>query len=447
MRVYLKIAGAVLLLALGGCGLDSFDIEKTPPAQALPVPENARPAPIGFNHIRYAVPTGTPLVAQRFLGCEPPYGIVQSGLSSRSFPNDDFRRVFLDTMEAQGYDVAGDPGRLFDEDEDGMRAMYGIGARVVDVKINACNRINLWGYNAGQSGEISITIEWTVFDFLHRKNIYKSSTKGYAKIKLPNQEALPLLLEQGFAAAAARLGADAQFHDLVFFGDIPEKIPDTRDDPYEDPVGVFDPAEKVTLEPLPVSSAVVEPPLDRLSRPIVLIQVAGGHGSGFFITKEGHIITNAHVVGGARQVRVVTSEKRKKLVAEILRVDRRRDVALLKVMEMPPDFNVPLLPVRTDKLGVGEEIYAVGAPAATKLQDTITKGIVSAHRFDRQTKLWEIQADVFIYGGNSGGPLVDSRGNIVGVTVSGWTDGPQALSGLNNFIPIGDALEKLGISH
>jgi len=109
------------------------------------------------------------------------------------------------------------------------------------------------------------------------------------------------------------------------------------------------------------------------------------------------------------------------------------------------------LPIRTQWPEVGEDVYALGAPIKTRLQDTVTKGIISAHRrkfLMFGTRLDIIQADVDIHGGNSGGPLLDANGNIVAISVAGMAFAdPNAdfSTGLNYFIPIGDALEKLDI--
>ena len=95
-------------------------------------------------------------------------------------------------------------------------------------------------------------------------------------------------------------------------------------------------------------------------------------------------------------------------------------------------------------LTVSEEVYAIGAPLQERLRGTVTRGIVSAFRRDRLTGLETIQADVSIQGGNSGGPLVDAQGNLVGLTVAGYVvPGSTGSAGLNLFIPIGDALDRL----
>ena len=93
---------------------------------------------------------------------------------------------------------------------------------------------------------------------------------------------------------------------------------------------------------------------------------------------------------------------------------------------------------------------AIGAPVARQLQDTVTKGIVSAHRRNFRlmgAKQNLIQADIEIHGGNSGGPLLDQYGNIAGLSVAGYGAGENSTGiGLNLFVPIGEALEKLNVS-
>ncbi|MDB5490968.1 MAG: trypsin-like peptidase protein [Micavibrio sp.] len=187
--------------------------------------------------------------------------------------------------------------------------------------------------------------------------------------------------------------------------------------------------------------------LDHVRRAAVLISTGSGHGSGFFISEQGHILTNAHVVGNADLVRVVTAGRQYKLIAGVIRKDKERDVALLRIEEMPEDFKPVVLPIRADIPRIGEEVYAIGSPLSEEdLQDTVTKGIVSAWRpSDRITRQSYIQADVTVQPGNSGGPFLDGHGNILGLTVAGFTDSAGSTAGLNLFIPIGEALRKLDI--
>jgi hypothetical protein len=185
----------------------------------------------------------------------------QTGVRGRAFPSDNFREIFLETLKGQGYDVAGDPGRFFDEEEDEMRANYAIGGEITDIKMDTCKRSNVWGIEQGQKGEAMVEVKWTVFDLLHRRSAYKTTTRGYGELRTPNYEGTALLFEDALAAAISNLGADKQFYDLIFRGVEPDIKPATADDPYEDPVTKFDPNEQVGLEP----QALLEQPAKKNS--------------------------------------------------------------------------------------------------------------------------------------------------------------------------------------
>ena len=98
---------------------------------------------------------------------------------------------------------------------------------------------------------------------------------------------------------------------------------------------------------------------------------------------------------------------------------------------------------------MGEDVYAIGAPQDyRKMQDTVTKGIVSAHRSAMKfmgTRQNFIQSDVELHPGNSGGPVLDGNGNIIGIAVGAQKDADGDGMGLNWFIPIDEALGKMNI--
>lgn len=446
------VLSVLFLFILGAC--NSLPVEEVPLKTVHDVPSDAQPSPIGFNKIVFALPTGTPTISNgpkgflEFLSCVPPYGLDPQGAMKRGrgYPAENMREIFLNTLEAQGYDVAGNPGRLFDEAEDAQRANYAIGGRIIDIKMNACQESHFfWGYSEGKRGEGHVEIEWSVFDLLHRKTVFKTVTKGYGKIKSPNFEGVELIFESALAAVIHNLGADEEFNKLIFFGEQPQNKPRSYDDPYEFSSRLYNPQEEIVLSTNEPFNTSAKSRLEQLAGSVVLLQKAG-HGSGFFITKEGHILTNAHVIGNADRMRIVTSAKEEKLVAEVLRLDRKRDVALLKLENIPEDMAVRPLPVRLDKPRIGDDVYAIGTPYHTRLQDTVTKGIISAYRYDPREKQHYIQADADVHGGNSGGPLLDESGNVIGITVSQYVGADGGLSGLNNFIPIAEALEELGIT-
>lgn len=143
--------------------------------------------------------------------------------------------------------------------------------------------------------------------------------------------------------------------------------------------------------------------------------LAAGLGSGAFISKEGHIITNFHVIDGVSEIQIITNDG-KKFPAQIIGAYRERDVALLKVDNGNSDF--PALSfANSDDAKVGQIVFAVGNPFG--LTGTVTQGIISARdRHLSDGALNYLQTDTVINPGNSGGPLVNIKGEIVGINVA-----------------------------
>ena len=134
-----------------------------------------------------------------------------------------------------------------------------------------------------------------------------------------------------------------------------------------------------------------------------------GVGSGFILTSDGFIMTNAHVVEGADEVLVTLTDKRE-FKAKTIGFDRRSDIAVVKIEA------TGLPAVKTgdvSRLKVGEWVMAIGSPFG--LENTVTAGIVSAKQRDTGDFLPFIQTDVAINPGNSGGPLINMRGEVVGI--------------------------------
>jgi S1-C subfamily serine protease len=140
-----------------------------------------------------------------------------------------------------------------------------------------------------------------------------------------------------------------------------------------------------------------------------------GIGSGAIVSKEGHIVTNYHVIKGANKVEVTTSD-RKTFPATVIESNPDRDIALIKIDS--PNNNFPALTYAdSDKVRVGQIVFAVGNPFG--LTGTVTQGIISARdRFVSNQTNDYFQTDTVINPGSSGGPLVNIRGEIVGINVS-----------------------------
>lgn len=140
-------------------------------------------------------------------------------------------------------------------------------------------------------------------------------------------------------------------------------------------------------------------------------EFAQAAGSGFIIGADGYIVTNAHVVDGADEVKVTLSDKRE-YNAKVIGADKRSDIALIKIEAS----NLPKVSIgNPDKLKVGEWVVAIGKPFG--LENTMTAGIVSAKGRDlpQENLVPFIQTDVAINPGNSGGPLFNMRGEVIGV--------------------------------
>ncbi len=157
-----------------------------------------------------------------------------------------------------------------------------------------------------------------------------------------------------------------------------------------------------------------------------------GVGSGFIVSADGFIMTNAHVVDDADEV-IVTLTDRRELKARIIGADRRTDVAVVKV----DATGLPFVKIGdVNQLKVGEWVMAIGSPFG--LDNTVTAGIVSAKQRDTGDYLPFIQTDVAINPGNSGGPLLNLRGEVVGINSQIFSRS-GGFMGISFAIPIDEA--------
>ncbi|MGD0796148.1 MAG: trypsin-like peptidase domain-containing protein [Acidobacteriaceae bacterium] len=163
-----------------------------------------------------------------------------------------------------------------------------------------------------------------------------------------------------------------------------------------------------------------------------------GQGSGFILNKEGLILTNNHVIDNAQKVEVTLSNGHK-YKAAVVTVDKGHDLALVKIDA--PDLIPATLAETSTGLTVGQRVYAIGNPFG--LSGTMTRGIISAIRSVRgpQGNPIEdaIQTDASVNPGNSGGPLLNSRGEVIGITTMIASNGAEQSSGIGFAIPINTA--------
>jgi serine protease Do len=167
---------------------------------------------------------------------------------------------------------------------------------------------------------------------------------------------------------------------------------------------------------------------------VVLVKTAAGLGSGFFINKEGYLVTNFHVIAGEKKISVTQFLQEGKILrrivfkeVEIVATAPFHDLALLRIKEETTDI-MPVVFAPEENLGVGETVFAIGNPLG--LERSVTKGVLSQTHRNFGGILY-LQVDAPVNPGNSGGPLFNARGQVIGII----NMGVSTMEGLNFAIP------------
>ena len=465
IRLWISLWIGLCVLPLAGCGVN---VRKAEIAEPLTPPTEARPVPIRFGELQAKLRRGD-RIGGYVIGftCLGPFDPITWTTGREMMDRGDVADMFHEELSAAGYDVTGNPGRLFEREEDEERAELVVSAQVTDVKMNVCRKMGWWLIESdiiGEEVEASVKVDWTVYSRLERRMVLRTSTRGYTDGGAATEDGKILAIEQAMAGAIANLAADPDFRAAAFAArgadlsvpaletgggigagrrpaPVDNSVPEAKLMPKPTAMLVDDAAklQSVRLPPVAAFTTPIQDHVDRVTGAAVLVASGSGHGSGVLVSSDGLVLTNYHVVGNSERVRVVLNDGTA-LTGVVERRHKVRDVALVRV----EGGRFAALPVRAQPLTVSEEVYAIGAPLQERLRGTVTRGIVSAFRRDRLTGLETIQADVSIQGGNSGGPLVDAQGNLAGLTVAGYVvPGSAGSAGLNLFIPIGDALDRL----
>lgn len=323
--------------------------------------------------------------------------------------------VFAEEMKAAGVPVQGGATSLFEEE---TMADLQLGVRIIDLKGRMCRGCGLLTPGLNWVGAVTMDARWEVYSQLQGKVLMAVETRGGFATPKRGLAGEPIrLVEEAFRDNVRRLVASEVFRKTLTGSNI---------------------ATAQTLTPIayrPVAPA--KRPIASSADAVVAVFAGDGHGTGFLISADGYLLTNHHVVAGSKYVKVRWPDRSESL-GEVVRSDRRRDVALIKA---DASGRQPLA-LRSSGASLGEAVFAVGTPLDQKFQGTVTKGIVSASR--TYDGLGFIQSDVTVNSGNSGGPLLDENGAVIGVTVSGYQIN-GAPAGLNLFIPIAEAVDVLAL--
>jgi len=330
--------------------------------------------------------------------------------------------IFREELERNGWPVVGSTEDLF-TGYDVSEAELLIAAKLSSIETNLCYRNARSGDWENAKGAMKISVDWQIYNPARREIIGEISTQGSSKFDKSVADAGYQLLNSSFAVAINNLLASKDFRAMS------ERSSELAATP------VFQSKHVVKNERVRYQS--LQQALDSSVKSTVTIRTAAGHGSGFSIGDGGLIITNAHVVGDAKIVTLITSgQVEVQGLVEV--VDKGRDVALIKVKGV----RLPTLHLESDLPKIGEPVYAVGSPLKEDLAGSVTSGIMSAFR--RVEGYEWIQADVAVSPGNSGGPLVNARGSVIGISTASYQQAGSQV-GLNLFVPISDAINFLGL--
>ena len=299
-----------------------------------------------------------------------------------------------------------------------------LNATVTKLRIDVCNS---YRKSAAQKATAYVKVSWSLADRLSRKIIYASVTEGGVnQFDRFRKNGAEKAVYRAITMAARNLLADANFVDHLTplpGQNVPEKS--------------F--AKLDVLLRYGEANSTFKSEIEKLKGVAVTVRTSSGHGSGVILDKTGYVLTNAHVVGDSAHVVIVMNNQ--EIPAEVVRREPYRDVALIKVKNLPVTKSVAISKTR---LTEGDEIYVIGTPLDESLNNTVTKGVLSAFR--NKDGLSFYQTDAAINQGNSGGPVFDAKGELVAISVAGVFTGSGASLNVNYLIPIEDAIKKLNIT-
>ncbi len=407
MRSVSTVLAAIALLC-------AFDASHATDAPAAP----AEPKAVALTRVVVEVPAGRLTgTLQKGFFCATAATSTSNGAKSE-FNVATVQSAFRKEMHDAGLKTDDSSENLFEPQASGTGADFSLGGVISDRSFRICIP-NPSGADAAKAkGEDSMTIDWQLFSRALNQVVGRYRTSATFEIKEPTTGGAALIINGVFAANVHQLAANPQFREALSGGG---------------------PAA-ATEAPIPLSGALAAPaqPVEAAAGSVVLVTTSAGTGSAFLISRDGYLLTDAHVVGDAKSVRVRWADGTEE-TAEVVRVSKRVDAALLKA---DPRGRAPL-PLRRDHPAVGETVYAIGSPLGQKFQGTVTRGVVSAERTENEHHY--IQSDVVVQMGSSGGPLLDQGGRVLGITDKATGVLLPVSAGLNFFTPIGDVLDALSL--
>lgn len=320
-------------------------------------------------------------------------------------------------LELAGYEISGS-GVFFGYDDD-WKARFLVGGRITKAEYNS------YTPGAGNFSEAGVIVAWEIYDKQVRKVVYKEKIPGYSRNEKTWNLAWDKFLTLAFRNSFKTLLAKKEFID--FFAK------------YISESGTYEEGGAPINFYKAKAGESREIDIEEVNKASVAIKTESGHGSGFIINPEGYAVTNYHVVAG-RNIFDALLKGGKPIDAQVIRTNPDKDLALIKLVGEEYDY-LPLGDSREAK--VGDVVYVVGTPLDLDYANSLTKGVLSGIRKDKKLGITYLQTDAAVNLGNSGGPLINMQGEVVGV-VSQRLFASEA-EGLAFAISIDDAKKYLNL--
>ena len=331
-------------------------------------------------------------------------------------------------LKELGYDVIEASATTFKRHREKRKAELLLSARIVDIKSNQCNLFNFLYFRGASltAGDAYIRVEWEVYDTLADKVIARFSTEGVGEVAKPTEKGNELILLRALSDAAANLAHEEDFYRIITQQNTLNDL--MKNEEKQSPI-VLDMSRHPEIRPLNEHYPFTK-------RATVTV---GENASGFYITRDGHILTTAEAVGNARVV-TVDDSLGVRYQAKVIRTNFRLNVALIKAVAHKTAY----LPVAEESiLKPLMPTFTIGNPEGGQMRATVSQGIVSNHRFKRKTNENFIQVTIPTTAGYAGAPLLDEFGNVLGLH-----DGRNSEeTNFSYFIPIHDAFRALNIKY
>jgi S1-C subfamily serine protease len=397
------------LIFMTGCALHPAPSSKSTVERIAFGPEGSEA--IAFSKVIIRIPAGSQ-VGTEFSKKGRKGGVPIHWKTNLFLRDEEFKLSAIDELQKYGYTVVGAEELLF-ERSIAYDPRFLLGGMVTELSYNR------FGPEAGNYTTALVAVDWQLYDENLRKVVFKSRTEGEIRTAKDQSTAAVLL---AFGRALDSLLTQREFASLV------ARTPKPTSSEKEDSDLIVPPCTSLRVLSLPDG---IEKALDA----IVVVRAGGSLGTGVIISREGFVLTAAHVVKGVKAVRL---QMKSGLIldATVLRSDEEWDIALVKAAGT--GFNC--LPLRMDREPmVGEDVFALGTPAGV-LDFSVSKGVVSAVRELGGRRL--VQTDASVNAGNSGGPLLDKSGHVIAIV--SWKLRPErGYEGIAFGVPAQEAVRQL----